>query len=468
MNEMSKKNFYEAHLSRDPRFDGKFFVAVKTTKIYCRPICPARKAKLENLNFYHRAEEAEEKGFRPCLRCRPETAPRSAAWQGTSATVQRALRIMDSSAREGMSIAQLAENLGIGERWLHELFVKQLGVSPQKVLLTKKLDTARQLLDETSLSITEIALSSGFQSVRRFNDAFKERFGSSPRSLRKSEGKTGVNRLTLNYRPPYNWNSVLSFLEKRSLKGIEFVEAGVYHRSVTVSEGKGWLAVRKGQGNCLVVDFGFSGSVNLVEWVSRLRNFFDLDADPERIASTLKKDKFMKPIASQFPGLRVPGCWDGFEIALRAIVGQQISVKGAKTILERLILRCGGKGKFPTRELEYYFPTPEQVLKADLKGLGLTQTRLQTLKALAKAVHDGDVNVNGIGDYDETCKRLLAIKGIGPWTVDYIAMRALGNPNAFPESDLELKKQVSRFRLDPSQWEPWRSYGAIALWSSIN
>lgn len=458
--------FYRAHLARDPRFDGQFFVAVKTTKIYCRPTCPARKAKLQNLTFFLHAIEAEKAGYRPCLRCRPETAPGSAAWIGSPLVVQRALRLMDATALEDLSIQNLADQLGVGERWLRQLFQQELGASPQKILLSKKLDLARSLLDSSALSITDIAFSSGFQSLRRFNEAFKARFHKTPSDFRKTPHLEAHPRIHLSYRPPYAWPTMLRYFEARTLLGMEKVEGETYQRLFAHGPIRGWFKVSLGPKHTLQIEFKLNQNWNLLEFTARLKNMFDLNADPMRIDEALQEDPQLRPHLNQHPGLRIPGCWEGFELAVRAIVGQQISVKAAHTILTRLIERCGEKQSLDSAlPLTHFFPTPEAILAADLSKIGLAYTRVESLKALAQVVADHSLILDGTADERETRKKLLAIKGIGPWTMEYIAMRALRNPDGFPESDLELQKKIKRLQLDPKKWAPWRAYAAVLLFT---
>jgi len=458
--------FYKAHLARDPRFDGKFFVAVKTTKIYCRPICPARKAKLENLEFYIHAAQAEAAGYRPCLRCRPETAPGSAAWIGTSATVRRAIRIMDSLALEELSINELATKLGIGERWLRELFQQQVGASPQAILLSKKLDAARNLLDTSTLSITDIAFSSGFQSVRRFNAAFKLRFQKTPSDFRHIPFLDEALRIQLSYRPPYAWKSILTFFSNRVIAQVERVENNTYQRLITYNEIHGWFSAKLCEKNKIEFEFKLNKNANILEFVTRLKNIFDLDCDPMSIEHTLGEDEKLRPFLKQSSGLRIPGCWDGFELAIRAIVGQKISVKAAHTILGRIVENCGERQLLDSSlKVTHFFPTPERILGADLSNIGLTSSKIATIKSLATAVANKTIVLDGTANFAETCQRLLAIKGIGLWTMEYIIMRALRDPNGFPETDLELQKKIKKLQLSPHKWIPWRAYAAILLWN---
>lgn len=460
------QQFYKAHLARDPRFDGRFFVAVKTTKIYCRPICPARKAQFINLEFFLHAAQAEEAGYRPCLRCRPETAPGSAAWLGTSAVIRRALRMMDALALEDMSVSQLAEKLGMGERWLRGLFQKELGVSPQTLMNQKRLDAARRLLDQSSLSITEIAMSSGFQSIRRFNDAFKKRFHKTPREIKKTGTAKGNHIIRLNYRPPFAWDKLLQFLKARTIPGVERVHGNTYERLVTLKDAHGWFRAQRVANNSLEIEFWFDRTINLAEFAARLKHMFDLDADPMAIAIALREDENMRSHLRSYRGLRIPGCWDGFELAVRAIVGQKISVKAAHTVLSRITKICGETQNLNHKlQLQNFFPAPQAILDADLSTVGLTKAKIECLKAISQSVVNNDLILDGTADYQATLENLSSRKGIGPWTVEYIAMRALRNPDAFPHSDLEIKKKIQQLQLNPQKWAPWRAYGAVLLWS---
>ena len=461
-----KNEFYRAHLARDARFDGKFFVAVKSTKIYCRPVCPARKAKLENLTFYLYAAQAEDAGYRPCLRCRPETAPGSAAWLGTSTTVRRAIRLMDTLASENLSINELANKLGIGQRWLRELFRQQVGVSPKKLLLEKKLTLARNLVDNSGLSITDVAFSAGFNSVRRFNTAFKHRFHVTPSSCKHQKSNTQIISIFLRYRPPFAWSRILSYLQYREINTMELVDNNSYQRLFFYQAQPGWLRVSIADDNKLKIEFKLAKLTHILDLIARIKDMFDLDADPLRIALDLQRDKKLKPLVKTQPGLRIPGCWDGFELAVRAIIGQLISVQAARTILNRLVVLCGDKQTFDVNlKLTHFFPCPQALLQADLKTIGLTKSKENALRQLAQAVLDKIIVLDGTADYEQTCRALLAIKGIGPWTVQYIALRALKNPDAFPENDLELRKRIKQYNLEPKLWTPWRAYAAILLFN---
>lgn len=461
-----QKELYKAHLSRDNRFDGKFFVAVKTTRIYCRPICPARKAKLKNLQFYRYAVQAESAGYRPCLRCRPESAPGSDDWLGTNAFIRRTLRWMESSHLEDITIKSVAEKLGITERWLSKIFKEQVGASPKAMLLIKKLDIARNLLASSNLSITDIAFSSGFNSVRAFNTAFKNRFQTVPSKLRRSHHSLKEQCIYLRYRPPYAWHKMLDFFDKRAIPSIELVIDNTYQRLLSYGETYGWMKISHADDNQIKVEFAFDRKVDILDFITRVKAMLDLDADPMQIENDLKQDQQFKPFVEKNSGMRIFGGWDGFEIAVRAIIGQLISIKAARTILGRLVDLCGQTQSINMEiPLKKYFPSPEDILNADISGIGLSKSKETAIKTLATAIVEKKINLNGIDDYDQTRERLLAIKGIGKWTVEYIALRCFKDPNAYPETDLELIKRMRQYQFDPNKWIPWRGYGAALLFS---
>lgn len=458
------KEFYRAHLARDARFDGMFFVAIKTTGIYCRPICQERKSKLQHLEFFITAAQAIQAGYCPCLRCHPESAPGSNVWLGTAPVIQRALRLMEVCALDNLTIAELAAKLPVGERWLRALFQQQVGVSPLSILLTKKLDLARNLLEMSTLPLIDIAFGSGFQSFRRFSDAFKKQFQQTPSRFHQKTKTQGSLCLQLTYRPPYDTKALLHYLKNQAIEGVEQVDECAYQRLFTYGAVRGWFKVTFGDRHSVKVDCKTNQALNILEFVARLKNLFDLDADPMAIEHVLIEDTFLAPYLKQHSGLRVPGCWDGFEVAIRAVIGQQISVKAAHGIFDRLVKRCGEAQILDADlTLTHYFPTPEQLMRADLTGIGLPLARVETIKTLAKHITEKTLILDGTADETSVRQRLLAIKGIGPWTVEYIAMRALKNPNAFFKTDLEVQKRIKRLKLNPDQWTPWRAYGTLLL-----
>ncbi|WP_240492892.1 DNA-3-methyladenine glycosylase 2 family protein [Candidatus Terasakiella magnetica] len=455
---------YQALKTRDARFDGRFFTGVSSTGIFCRPICPASTPKPENCTFYPSASAAINAGFRPCLRCRPESAPASPAWLGTEATVRRALRLIEDGALDdGQSLSELCARLGIGERHLRRLFQSHLGASPKQIAQTRRLMFAKKLLVQTKAPITEIALGSGFNSLRRFNDAYKTAFGFAPSHERKNkseETNTQETVLHFNFRPPYDWDGLLSFFKERALDEIETVSMTSYERLICIEGHKGSLRVscdeKKNRLKAVIKDIP---TAHLKTVSRKIRRLFDVDADPVGIAHDLSHDPVLMPLVKAHPGLRLPGAWDGFEIAVRAIIGQQISVKGARTICNRLVERIGTG----------LFPTADEIMNADLDGLGLTGRRITTLKKLS----ENWCGLDKAKPVEETLKELCALPGIGPWTAHYIVMRSFGEPDIYPVDDLALLRGLEKLgqpctkadlKERAQNWRPWRAYGALYLW----
>jgi AraC family transcriptional regulator of adaptative response / DNA-3-methyladenine glycosylase II len=475
---------YRALVTRDPRFDGCVFVAVRTTGIYCRPICPARTAKRENVVFYPSAAAAQEAGFRPCLRCRPEIAPTHAAWRGTSNTVARALALIEAGALDEADVEALAARLGIGGRQLRRLFNQHLGASPVAVAQTRRVLLAKQLIHETELGMTEVALAAGFGSVRRFNETFRRLFRRPPASLRRGGAGAGATaetvRLRLAYRPPYDWDGMIAYLGPRAIPGVETVESRRYRRTISFDRAQGLLAVEPGAGNHLRVTIDFPRLQVLPVIIARVRRLFDLAADPVQIGEHLAEDPLLAAAVAARPGLRAPGAWDGFELAVRAIVGQQITVGGATRILGRLAESFGerfadgaaGEG------LRCLFPTPERLAGSDVAALGLMPgARARALVALAAAVSADARLLDDRGDLDDALRALRALPGVGDWTAQYIAMRALRETDAFPVGDAGLVRAMSEafgrrptaaeFLARAERWRPWRAYAAAHLWAAL-
>lgn len=469
MTDQDTAGFYRAMLARDRRYDGRFFVGVRTTGIYCRPICPARKPLLKNVRFFATSAAAELAGFRPCQRCRPESAPGTPAWKGPSATVERGLRLIRMGAA-GESVEDLARKLGVGERRLRQLFAEHVGVSPGALTLVHRLDFARRLIDESHLPITEIAFRSGFESVRRFNEAVRHRFGRSPRELRKASGPRApigdTLTLRLSFRPPFDWRGLLEFLDGRAIPGVEKVEGNVYHRTISLGAARGVLRAECDLQNAqLVVSLSPIPGAHLMEAVERARALFDLDADPLRIAAHLGRQPDLRTAVKSFPGLRVPGGWDGFELAVRGILGQQVSVKGARTLAGRIVAAFGTPVSKEGSGLTHYFPSATAIAQADLERLGIFRQRARALRALAAEVAAGRITLDGSANRDATLQALLALPGVGPWTAQYIAMRALRAPDAFPDTDLVLRRAIKN-RKRTEAWSPWRAYATMYLWRS--
>ncbi len=485
------KIFERARLSRDARFDGHFFIGVRTTGIYCRPICPANSPKSENITFYPTAAAAGEAGYRPCLRCRPECAPGTPAWHGTSTTVRRGLRLIASGALDDGNIEQLADRLGVTSRHLRRLFTQHLGASPLAVAHTQRLHFAKRLIDQTNLPMQEIAVASGYGSVRRFNDTFRNTYGRAPRDLRRNDrgvngeagGEHGSLGVRLSYRQPFEWSQLLGFLRGRAIPGVEAVVGDRYYRTVCVGERIGVIEVgHDSNQHCLSLTLHGIATPNLFPVVQKLREIFDLDAPVADIAAVLKKDAHLKARLRDKPGIRVPGAWDGFELTIRAILGQQVSVKAATTLAGRIAARYGKAvddvigEQMRTTGLGRLFPAPEKLMRARYNNIGLVGARAETIRRVARAVVDGELSFDPSQDPEEFHKSLTSIRGIGDWTAQYVAMRALKNPDAFPASDLGLLRAFDRERDDrlratelaamSESWRPWRAYAALLLWSS--
>jgi AraC family transcriptional regulator of adaptative response / DNA-3-methyladenine glycosylase II len=473
---------YRALSLRDARFDGRFFTGVKTTGIYCRPICPARTPRSENVTFFPTAAAAQEAGFRPCLRCRPETAPDLGAWRGTSNTVSRALALIEAGALDDGSVDDLAGRLGVGERQLRRLFRQHLGASPIAVAQTRRVLLAKQLIHESRLPMTEIAFAAGFGSVRRFNETFQTLFRRAPGDLRRassqdvSAGPRGEITLLLRYRPPYDWPAMLEFLRRRAIPGIEVVTGERYARSIELDGVLGTVAVEQADGHALRATVQFPKLSALPAIIARLRRVFDLAADPIAISAHLAKDPMLAPLVKARPGLRVPGAWDGFELAIRAVLGQQITVAAAARLAGRLVAMHGVPLKAPVGGLTHAFPRPQALATADLTALGMPRRRAAAVCAMATQIIADPRLFDPTGELDDAVQRLRSIPGIGEWTAQYIALRQLREPDAFPAGDIGLiRVMAGRDERGPSSselmdrashWRPWRAYAAQHLWAS--
>ena len=474
---------FRAFASRDRRFEGRFVTAVVTTGIYCRPGCPAPLPRRRNIRFYACPAAAEEAGFRPCLRCRPDAAPGTPAWSGTSATVNRALRLIDEGALDGSGIEPLATRLGVTGRHLRRLFSQHLGASPLAVARTRRVHFARRLIDGTRLPLGEVAVSAGFTNVRRFNHAIRETFRRAPRDLRRvatggaagPAGAAGAGelRLTLRARAPFDGDAVLEFLAPRAIPGLEHVADGTYRRVVEVEGMRGTVAVTPREDG-VDVAVRLPEPRDLIRVASRVTRLFDLDADPAPILAHLSRDATLARALGPRRDLRVPGAWDPFELAVRGILGQQVSVRGAATLAGRLVLGFGEPLANPEPGLTHSFPTPARLARADLAKIGLPRARADALNALAAEVAEGRLQFDQLGDLDQAVPRLTALPGIGAWTAQYIAMRGLSEPDAFPAGDLGVVRALTRPGRKPAAgaiearaeaWRPWRAYAVIALWT---
>jgi AraC family transcriptional regulator of adaptative response / DNA-3-methyladenine glycosylase II len=476
---------YRAIETRDHRFDGRLFVAVTTTGVYCRPFCPAPTPRRGNVRFFSTAAAAQEAGFRPCLRCRPETSPELAFWRGSSNTVSRALGLIEAGALDDANVEALAARLGVGERQLRRLFCKHLGASPISIAQTRRILLAKQLIHDTRLPMTEVAAAAGFGSVRRFNEIFQQLYKRPPRALRRagvadeSVGTSGAVTVKLGYRPPYDWDAILAFLRARAIPGIEAVSSGRYARTISIGNERGVLVVEPAERNCLRVTVRIRNLRNLPAIIARVRRVFDLAADPVAIGAHLSQDPVLAPLVAARPGLRVPGAWDGFELAVRAILGQQITVAAATGLAGKLVAAYGDRIADPAgldQGLTHVFPTPAQLAGVDLAAIGMPRTRRAALSSLAAAVAADPLIFGPRRSLEEAVAQLRSLAGIGEWTAQYIAMRELREPDAFPAADIGLMRAMSDTRgLRPSpaellahaeQWRPWRAYAALHLWAS--
>jgi AraC family transcriptional regulator of adaptative response / DNA-3-methyladenine glycosylase II len=461
--------------SRDPRFDGRFFIGVTTTGVYCRPTCPAPPAKNENVRYFPSAAAAAAAGLRPCLRCRPEASPGTPAWLGTSAIVSRGLRLIDEGAVDARGVEGLAERLGVTARHLRRLFLQHLGATPVQVALTRRLHSAKKLIDDTELSFAEIAFASGFGSIRRFNSEIRASYARTPTQLRRiarpwrSAPGAGGYRFRLAYRPPYDWEGVLAFLRARAIPGVESADGTVYRRTIAVDGAPGVLEVRHAEaGRSLDLAVHCSRPRALLRIVARVRRLFDLGADPAVIGRHLGADPLLGGLLAKHPGIRMPGAWDGFELAVRAILGQQVSVRAASTIAGRVASLYGQAVALPG-EQGRLFPTPGQLADARLERAGVLPARAEAIRCLARHAASGTIGL-GPGDaIDTAVASLRALPGIGDWTAQYVAMRALGEPDAWPSGDLHLRRATGvrsarELEQRAEAWRPWRAYAAMLLW----
>ncbi|WP_249138215.1 AlkA N-terminal domain-containing protein [Phenylobacterium montanum] len=478
---------YRAFQTRDARFDGRLFSGVKTTGIYCRPICPARTPKPENMVFFASAAAAQAAGFRPCLRCRPETSPDLGAWRGAANTVSRALALIETGALDAGDVEALAERLGVGERQLRRLFRQHLGASPIAVAQTRRVLLAKQLIHETRLPMAEVAMAAGFGSIRRFNETFQVLFGRPPGALRRgaqpevsAQGDDALF-IRLPYRPPYDWDSIVGFLAHRAIPGVEVVSPRSYARTIAIGGDQGLLVVRPLEGDRLGVEIRFPKLSALPAIIARVRRVFDLAADPLTIGAQLSRDPALAPLVAARPGLRTPGAWDGFELSMRAILGQQITVTAATVLAGKLVAAYGDplpdalQGR--VEGLTHTFPRAAAIADQDLGlVLGMPRARAKALSSMAAAVVADPLIFGARANLDEAVARLKALPGIGEWTAQYIAMREMREPDAFPHGDIGLMRALADeqgVRPTPAEllaraeaWRPWRAYAALHLWAS--
>ncbi len=469
-----------ARLSRDARFDGLFFVAVLTTGIFCRPICPARAPRAENVRFFPSVVTALDAGYRPCLRCCPERAPQGRLPATGSTGVQIALGQIEAGALDDASVATLAQSVGLSARQLTRLFVAELGVAPGALAQARRISIAKQLIDETALSFAQIAALAGFRSLRRFNEAVHALWSRPPSALRAERAPlrdaapaslhSGVDttgpevRLRLALRPPYHGEWMLSYLARRAIPGVERVQGDTWTRTLP----GGAVQVQVLADALVVTLHGDLTRMRVADVLQRVRRVFDVSADGRVIDAHLGADARLRAVVQRDPGLRVPGAWDGFEVAVRAVLGQQVSVAGATTLAARLVQQFGTA----TQDGGYLFPDAAALVSANVGALGMPERRGAAVREVARAVLDGRLVLHTAQAPEALFAQLVALPGIGPWTAQYVAMRVLGDPDAFPAEDIVLRKVVepdvtlsSRALLQRAEdWRPWRAYAVMYLW----
>lgn len=467
-------HYYEAVKARDPRFDGVFFVGVSTTGVYCRPVCRVRTPGRDRCTFFPNAASAEAAGYRPCLRCRPELAPGASPQEAPRRIANAAWARIEAGALTGSSVAELAGELGLSVRQLHRVVEAEYGVSPLALAQTQRLLLAKQLLTDTSLKVVDVAFASGFSSLRQFNRLFREQYRLSPRALRQRPTPRATDGivLKLGFRPPLAWLPLVRFLAGRSGTRTEHLEGARYVRSVRLGEHRGYIAAEPVGPSLLGVEVAASLLPVLPELRARLLRLFDLAADPATIEACLRPHVELAPSLRSAAGLRVPGALSGFELALRAVLGQQVTVKAATTIYGRFVSTFGAPVITPLAPVDRTPPEAADVANASLQQLidhGLTQRRAQSVQALSRAVADGQLRLDPPADFAAVRAALLELPGIGPWTAEYVAMRALGDPDAFPHQDLGLLRacgltQPKALLARAETWRPWRAYAALHLW----
>ena len=463
---------YRALLTHDARFDGRFFVGVSTTRVYCRPVCTARTPHRENCRYFPSAAAAEAGGFRPCLRCRPELAPGYATVDANRRLAQSAAGLIEDGRLADSRLPDVAGALGVTDRHLRRVFQEEFGVSPIEYAQTQRLLLAKRLLTDTDMSVLDVAMASGFASLRRFNHLFRTRYRLTPAELRRrSPARAPGDRLAfdLAYRPPYDWEAMLAFLEYRAITGVEAIAKRAYVRSVRIGKANGWLSVAPStRRSALRVTVSASLAGVIPQLLARVKHLFDLACHPDEIAETLGE------LAGAHPGLRLPGAADGFEVAVRAILGQQVTVKAASTIAARFVAAFGEPIETPHAAITTLFPTPAAIATIEPNEIarhGIIASRSRAIVALAKAVDGGEIRLEPSAPVEPTVAALEALPGVGPWTAQYIAMRALAWPDAFPHPDVAVLKAMKRkgaaALAQAESWRPWRAYAVLHLWKSL-
>ncbi len=466
MDYLSLESAYQLIKARDARFDGRFYWGIKTTHIYCRPTCPAN-PKIQNIKIYRSKAEAENAGLRPCLRCRPDLSPTSPLWEGTAAVVSRALRILNTN--DHLSLLHVADKVGLSDRHLRRLFDEHLGASPLDIVQSNRLHMARGLLSQTQLSITDIAFASGFQSIRRFNDAFKTKYRRNPRDFRKASSPLLENEgltVSVPYLEPFDWEGLYTYFKNHQVFGTEYVENNHYYRALKIEDRIIQLKVSNNSAKKeLKVNIQNARPVDLKKVLRLVRFVFDVDHNPQVLMKNGDLDKaFRKPILKTWGGHRIPGTFNAFERSICIILGQLVSTEQARTKFQKLMENFGEKIKTSDERLSILFPTPEKLIKADLKILGITRVRENAIREVCKLFIEGKVDVSAECSVEAVKAEFLSIKGIGPWTVELIALMCLGETNAYPQSDLILRRAEDLLKIKTQKWTPWRGYLAMWIW----
>lgn len=476
---LDPESCYRAFATHDPRFDGRMFVGVASTGVYCRPVCTARRARRENCRFYASAAAAERDGFRPCLRCRPELAPGNASVDAQARLAQAAASLIEDGLASDTGLDAIAARLSVTDRHLRRVFQAEFGVTPVEYAQTQRLLLAKRLLTDSALPVTQVAFAAGFGSLRRFNALFSSRYRVSPSDLRRhvrTADTAGSIDFELAYRPPLDWAALVGFLWARAIAGVESVNGGAYQRTVSIEHREavhtGWIEVRQAARRkpALAVRLSPALSAAIPQVLARVKHLFDLACDPQSVAERLG------PLAAAHPGLRVPGAFSGFEVAVRAVLGQQVTVKAARTLAGRFAARFGTPVETPFAGLSVAFPDEHRIARADpseIGELGILRSRVRAIQALAQALAAGTLKLEPMVAVDETIEQLRALPGFGEWTAQYIAMRALAWPDAFPHADFGVLKALGE--TDPRQalaraegWQPWRAYAVMHLWNSLD
>ena len=472
---------YVAVQSRDQRFDGWFVTAVRTTGIYCRPSCPAITPKRTNVEFHPTAAAAQQRGFRACKRCRPDASPGSPEWNVRQDVVARAMRLIADGVVERAGVGGLARRLGYSERHLNRVFTDELGAGPLAVARAQRAHTARLLVETTALPFTDVAFAAGFGSVRQFNDTIRDVFATSPTELRAVRGSPSTATtatiesrfavtVRLAVRVPFASSEVMSFLGERAIPGVEAWDGGTYRRSLELPGGLGVIGL-------VAHDDHVAARIELSSWsdlgvvVQRIRRLLDLDSDPAAVDAALGSDTALAPLVAAVPGRRAPASVDPYETAIRAVVGQQVSVGGARTVAGRIVANVGRTIGEPVDDITRVFPRPDELAAAPDEAFSMPGARRDTIRRLARAVAEGDLELDAGSDPAVAHRQLLALKGIGPWTADYVVMRGLGHPDTFLTSDLGVRHALNRLGLageQGSSWAPWRSYAVHHLWASLS